>query len=652
MKLRIIFKLCLAYLILYSGLLKASNIPIDQPLVSQNPKAIAVVLVSPKGFGPSAFGHLFLRLLSNPKLPSPSDPVIEFAADSNGENYDLVKGLGFGKNLYRTDIKITSYREMMNEKAFIENRDLKNLILNIDEAQIKDILSAIQMSVKNGLPTYKFFSYNCTTAVAEVLAKGLGISTDDLKVILPTSIESVLKKKNLLLSEFIDVSGNTTKKKLFKAFNTKVKDLMPTENYFQVMHKNIRSEYFSERLLGYLKLRTIFTSTKSKEIKSLAFGLISQEPIATQKELFELFLDNVAPRWELLPLPKQNLQQTNIYTINDQEFNITNKNEVSLILKGKETPQPCRMATECSGYPNSFNIPLGPDFTVHNRRLHWKNIPVGQWTKSPGKGKLIHFGFHIVALFEDGKESGSETLETYLLFDFKNGVQKWIETKKRPVGQDILAISNQDAGGACGSLVELQHSLLKRAIFLPSMPRLKSNQEYLSLLALAIKGRLIFIPGFKNAYDLTSTIPKNELVSFLHKSLNEMSLIKKAFNAKKLKKSDDLEKIKSYLELGLYIPLILDLKDTFINHALLVVGYNEKDNDFIVYDPNFGFRPIKLTYKDNDIVYFSDYYDYKVKDVYTEFSDIVSELSIREQILNMNEASIQKYINETGRYSW
>lgn len=611
-------------------------------------QGVAVVIASAQGLGVSSFGHAFLRLMYQPQSPSLDDLVVEFSADSDGENYSILKGMGLGDDLYPTQIKIISYRQMMDEKAYGENRHLYNTVLKIDKARVSKIVKAIEDSRKKGLSTYKFFTYNCASAVTQVLAEGLQVNPDRLSTIFPTSIPKILKEKDLILLEFTDQAGEVVKENILVEFQKKIKLMNIPELEFEIIKNNILSENFANRNLGYLKLSDFFSATHSNIIKSLALSLIQQERLLNQIDLSNLFRQKSTPRWTYLRRGVP-LEINSRYKLIQHTIEKNSQDQLVLTIKAMATPLFCVEGLSCSSQkPVQWSLPLGDHFKLINGWLYWKDFMIGRATHQSGFMEIVDFGFHVLTSIEFVDYPNVQQATAYIMIDLKNELSTRFEKEKTMLAHDILAINNRDAGGACGSLVELQNALLTRAVFLPNSPRLLSSKDYLKLLHEVLKGRVIFIPGFSSINELTQFIPKSELVTLIRQTMDEMSIIKKGFNAEKLTAKYHIAIIKERLVMGLYTPLIVDLKETHINHALLIVAWNEKNNDFIVYDPNYGIIPIKLEIENGKIIFQSPFY--QVNAIYAEFSDIRSDLALQGQLLNMNEKSIINFINETGRY--
>ncbi len=568
-------------------------------------RQVAILIAGAKGMGPSSFGHAYLRFSKDSHEWSFADPVLEFAADLQGEPINLFRGLGLGTK-YPARATLMPYYTVVESKAQNEERDLHTYVLDLSEAQIDSLLEQLervsrQVNSGNSV-SYAFFSQNCSTLVADLLNPVLPVQISGLQRIVPTQLPEALRNAGLIREEFTDLSAKNERKSRI------LEDQIALSNSARqaLLHGNSQ-----DRLLVYLQLLNANAGDRAQnnqgqkapangnalEIERFVRQLVMVENTEIRDFVFAYLSNRQNYFFKILDVPmSQDLVDIKIHSL----AMAANSNVLVTTYGGKRRLQGSQVSRHESRVsldflradPHGRLILHEPAMTA----IETNDIQIG----FVDSGNLITgvSDLYIPSAMIFNTESRNR-IQLTLLIDktafAKTSVRKTIQDF------DLPAISNREIdGGVCLALSLITRMSLLNARYLPNYPR-RSSEFYENVLLSLAEGYTVLVPGYANLFELTNDLRKEGRLLDLLKRINGAgnsftSRFMRIFEHEKFG-LNQIDTLVNLLKIGVPMEVQFLIPEINGGHSIVVYDFEETDTEYKLhtYDPNW--KLLKSTYR-------------------------------------------------------
>lgn len=553
-------------------------------------KKIYYLLAAPKGSGRSFAGHTYLRLGMQDQ-PSADDLVIEFVADTPAENLSYLKAFGI-TDAYDRKVVVEKYRQVQYSMNFLSDRTLTSYELSLSPAQHQALIKKITSVVLAGqMGDYSFLSNNCAAAVSEIFSI-VGIDLGWPVRILPTQIPANLEKRNLVRSTSKDLSLTARREALFVQYPL-VKNFISPETA-----KKVTSEDAYKRIASLLLIKKESTNLPSQDrfrVKTYLLSAAFLENKFIREDLIRYFNDTTS-----FDLDQVLSFQADLRVQIQRAFGSNGKVAQIELIHSK-------MRSSADGFilvhslrlsgrgPNSGiqknvtlkqQLPLTLFRTGNNFEILFKDHLMGHLVSKDvnSDGILLTQGWLQTELVES---EGRVTLTTFVV---REPSRSQIPNQLTFENESSLKNNNPN-DPMCFGLVDLQKRLIENIIWRPEQAPLSSKSNF-ALLKELMKGKILVIPGFSNARDWTSSLPKAEfikLISQYHRSqYTELGSAVRTYFDQIVINAKNLQFIQQKAQRGIYTPIFFRTSSG-IGHAILVTGLHRDSSGKTVleaYDPN------------------------------------------------------------------
>ncbi|OFZ53406.1 MAG: hypothetical protein A2428_10060 [Bdellovibrionales bacterium RIFOXYC1_FULL_54_43] len=557
-----------------------------------DPKRIEKIyftLAAAKGSGRSSFGHAYLRI-SESDEPSLDDKVIEFVAhgeiDSVGK---YLRALGIGQALDR-DISVAPYSTIIQEMNFRQLRALTNYELRLTPAQRATVVHQINKHLRAGkFGKYNFFTQNCASAVTDIL-KSAGISVGyGFTNLTPESIPKALEKRGMIVSRTEDLALDMRRSNLFEKYENDLRESLPEIDSIKA---GLISKSQSERIYSF---SYILSHIRERPLPSKVNSYLSAfkflERRVIRSDLNRALKGERAIADLAFPVHRTSLtglDETERWKIETSELEVKDNN-------GKLTLAAVFRVQLQSRHQHEKRIrvtfPL-TDFHVNERgEVIWQGIRVGFKTEKKLHGS--EFVFDGVSFLPEFLNDKSERLLVKMRMLVNNAPVRQTKITSMDSAEMIPLRNDDPERPSCYGFVNLQKALLQNTLFDPFLAPL-SPAESLALVADALKGKSIIVPGFKDARSWLSSLDPKAVRNVIHEYSRDkygsvVGAVSNYFNSSKVT-SEALLRIGVLARSGIYTPIFQRVSGAE-GHAVLVLDVIDegKRARVVAYDPNLGY---------------------------------------------------------------
>lgn len=629
----------------------------QEALIPKAQKISLIFVGAKKGISESSFGHVSLRL-SPEKTPGLLDIVVEFVADIP-ENHKGIKkylrGTGIFKR-YPVAAVTSSFYDFRKQKTINENRDVTVYELDLSPEEVKSISSFIIDFQNDETPEkYDFLKRNCSYFAAIAIEKAIERRLKSKSR--PWKVADVLKKEGIVLKEDLYPKATEERMRYAQKFLDENPGIMPHEWADSFVH-NLGEKIYIFRQSSYFKLLSLASkSTENRrKVDALIRYLMPYETEVAQftirnllkdpqhKQVVELPLLNLGEKAPKIPKKKKKIKHE-LVVENDQPY-------VKVSWKGKYDQS-------SSSSSAKILVPLkGVKYNTQNRTLLVDGINVGRSLDF----KVDEFVLSQRLDYALDAGTKGEFIRTFLYVDHSPEVRVPKLSLEELKSSSHLSLNNardfKGEVGSCYSMVLLQKAFFERAIFLPEVKAREGDWDRLEVLKALVMGKYVVIPGYKNIFEFTKTIPVDKFKGFVaayQNSLKKGGLSQLIENVKQREILDQksLPNLKALLDEGLTTSLIIGMTEKGKNklasqtaHVVLLHGMEPIEDGayrLTAYDPNAGINTLFILNKDLRIEYpfYDKNYDYKGMLDGIRPSEVELDHAVRSRLIDFSKLEFE-----------
>ncbi|MES2525873.1 MAG: DUF4105 domain-containing protein [Bdellovibrionota bacterium] len=586
--------------------------------ILDNTQKVSLIFVGPaKGLSESSFGHVALKL-SPDKDGGLLDMVIEFVADiPRGESAvrKYVRGAGIGKK-YPVKADLSPFYDYRKRKTINENRSLTVYDLKLSQEEIDHVVDFIQDYQNREVgENYLFLTKNCSYFAAHALEVATGKKFNNKNF--PWKVGGKLKAQGLVTDENKYPDASSERERLGRRFIADGVGASFPAGWRNTFISMLGERSINLRQSSYLKLLWLLNKEnvperEKKKAQSLIRYLLTYENDVNQFTVRNLFKN---PENKIvLTMPLIRLEGADLPKAKSIKHDLVLEDNLPVIKISWGGEAPTRV-----------NVPLSPLKFSEDLSLSYQDKNVGRFIRTKSDrwilSQRLDYGIDI------GKDEN--IVRTFLYIDLSENVKSLKLDFNTLKSSGTIALNNsldfKGEAGSCYALALLQKALLERAIFVPQVTP-KSEADKLLLLRELFNGKYVVIAGFKNISDFTSSIPKEDLKTFIRTlqaglQKGRFAQMRESILEREILDQVTIPRLKAMLDEGLNIPLVIGMSEkgklrpaSDYAHVILVHDMKEipEGHRITAYDPNTGLNSLFVlnSKKRLDYPFYDKKYDY------------------------------------------